>query len=327
MAPAGAEPRAATSDAGLPTLTTLSAGKTTSVPNAAVDIRRYSARGGIDESKAVPAAYSSVLAAEAGAAAYTPSNDDAIAWAEKQEPRQFARLVDQLQPYFILSAEERTAVGGARALIDLLKGRFSTIFEPGPVKGSIAGFQMRMTVEPVGNLHLERIEMYPVGVERGDPITKCVPEPHNLAVDNRGVGRGGIGAPAQAAAVPGHGRRLLPAPQRGQDGREVSEDEGREQDSGGTPLARGGDLCAPVDVGEGPRPRRVHRTAIRVGRGGGATGVGCERDRGDRHRPGDLRALDRECDGSRRWSPGCVWAKLARSSGWRCPELGLLSPM
>lgn len=169
-APGSAEPRTTTSDAGLPTLTTLSARKTTSVPNAAVEVRSYSARGGIDETKAVPAAYSSVLAAEADAVAYTPSNDDAIIWAEKQEPRQFARLVDQLQPYLLLSADERTAVGGARALIDLLKGRFSTIFKPGPVKGSIAGFQTRMTVEPVGNLHLERIEMYPVGVERGELV-------------------------------------------------------------------------------------------------------------------------------------------------------------
>ena len=40
------------------------------------------------------------------------------------------------------------------------------MFDPGKLRGSVAGFESRMTVEPIGNLHLERIEMYPAGVER-----------------------------------------------------------------------------------------------------------------------------------------------------------------
>src|SRR5674476_1619396 len=80
---------------------------------------------------------------------------------------------------------------------------------------------------------------------------------------------GTIGAPAQPVPVTAAGT----APAAQNEG--VSGDEGRKQDFGRAPLAHGGDLRAPVDVGAGPRPRRVHRTAIRVSRGGRAAGLDC----------------------------------------------------
>src|ERR1035441_5810782 len=61
---------------------------------------------------------------------------------------------------------------------------------------------------------------------------------------------GGVGAPAQTSVHEAPGKS--PAPRA----REVSQDEGREQGSGRAPRPDGGDLCAPVDVGPGPRPDR-----------------------------------------------------------------------
>jgi hypothetical protein len=85
---------------------------------------------------------------------------------------------------------------------------------------------------------------------------------------------GGIGAPADPVhqGVPGNS----PAPQA----REVSQDEGREQGSGRAPRPDGGDLRAPVDVGPGPRPHRVHRAPVRPGWRGVAAGLACGRPQG-----------------------------------------------
>src|ERR1019366_1461042 len=98
---------------------------------------------------------------------------------------------------------------------------------------------------------------------------------------------GGIGAPAQTSVHEASGKS--PAPQA----REVSEDEGREQGSGRAPCPDGGDLCASVDVGPGPRPHRVDRAPVRAGWRGVAAGLARGWHRGDRHRPGGLRALNR----------------------------------
>src|SRR5664279_2708012 len=70
---------------------------------------------------------------------------------------------------------------------------------------------------------------------------------------------GGIGAPAQPVHHEAPGKQPAPL------AREVSQDEGREQGSGRAPRPDGGDLCAPVDVGPGPRPHRVHRAPVRAG--------------------------------------------------------------
>src|SRR5665647_3482357 len=97
----------------------------------------------------------------------------------------------------------------------------------------------------------------------------------------------GMGAPAQTSVHEASGKPAAPQ------AREVSQDEGREQGSGRPPRPDGGDLRAPVDVGPGPRPHRVDRAPVRPGWRGGAAGLACGWHRGDRHRPGGLRALDR----------------------------------
>src|SRR5664279_1665186 len=72
---------------------------------------------------------------------------------------------------------------------------------------------------------------------------------------------GGIDAPTQPV-------RDTPAgasPAAEEEG--VRRDEGREQGDRGAPGQGGGDLCAAVDAGSGPRPRRVDRPSVRPGRG------------------------------------------------------------
>ena len=101
---------------------------------------------------------------------YKPANSDAIAWAEKYQPKLFASLVGHLQPYMNLSVDERTAIGGSKAVIDVLAASYQSTFDVSTLGEVVAGFEARMEIEPVGNLHLERIEMYPAGVERGELI-------------------------------------------------------------------------------------------------------------------------------------------------------------
>jgi len=118
-----------------------------------VQVRGQSIHVAVDESEGVPVAFASILAMGSGDV-YKPANRDAIFWAEKYQPKLFAGLVDHLQSYLGLSVNERTAVGGAKAVLDLLKSGFESTFNTGKLEGVIAGFQSRMTVEPVGNLHL-----------------------------------------------------------------------------------------------------------------------------------------------------------------------------
>src|SRR5205085_838800 len=86
------------------------------------------------------------------------------------QPRLFADLTNLLQPYVGFSANERIAIGNSMALLDLLTNAFAPTFDLEALRGAVAGFQSRMTVEPIGYLHLERIEMYPAGVERGELV-------------------------------------------------------------------------------------------------------------------------------------------------------------
>jgi hypothetical protein len=169
--PKGATIQVGTSDSGMATVTTvLPLGPSKAARGkATVQARGESIHVAVDESKGVPAAFASVLAI-GPSDTYTPANSDAIVWAEKYQPKLFAALVDQLQPYLGLSVTERSAVGGAKAVLDLLGSRFEATFDAGKLGGLVAGFQSHMTVEPVGYLHLERIEMYPAGVERGELV-------------------------------------------------------------------------------------------------------------------------------------------------------------
>jgi hypothetical protein len=121
----------------------------------------------VDDSKPASAALSPVLSMSASTA-YTPSNNDALAWAEKARPELFANLIAQLRPYTGHSPDEERAVGGSKSVLDLMNRTFAAVFDSRTTKGVVSGFESRMTIEPVGNLHLERIEMYPAGVERGE---------------------------------------------------------------------------------------------------------------------------------------------------------------
>ena len=123
----------------------------------------------IDETQAPPSAFAPGLASEA-LATYTPSQAAALDWAVKNQPKLFSGLVAQLQPYLGLSADERVAVGEPAALLGYLRDSFAVHFDDTALQGATAGFETRMTIEPIGNLHLERIEMYPAGVQQGELV-------------------------------------------------------------------------------------------------------------------------------------------------------------
>ena len=169
--PKGTTTETGMTDAGMAvvtTVTTQASPKPSSRSKSVVQTCGFAIEVAVDESKSPPAAFTSVLAMSS-AETYTPGNHEAISWAEKYQPKLFASLTGQLGPYMGLSADERTAVGGSRAMLDQLANAMA-IFNPGTLGGVVAGFQSRMKIEPVGNLHLERIEMYPAGVERGELI-------------------------------------------------------------------------------------------------------------------------------------------------------------
>jgi len=167
--PKGATKQSGTTDSGIPIVTTviplLTPSRSHTKPK--VEAQGYRVHVTVDESKPAPAAFSSALTV-GSSEKYTPSNADAVVWAEKYQPELFANLTNQLQPYMGFSPSERTAIGSSRALVDLLRKTFASTFNRGALQGAVNGFQAHMNIEPVGNLHLERVEMYPAGVERGE---------------------------------------------------------------------------------------------------------------------------------------------------------------
>jgi len=96
------------------------------------------------------------------------SANDALVWAEKNQPEMFNSLYSHLSPY--LADSKTMEAGKAGYMSKFMSGHYATLFDHGKTTGVIAGFETRMTIEPVGNLHLERIEMYPSGVERGELV-------------------------------------------------------------------------------------------------------------------------------------------------------------
>ena len=127
----------------------------------------FSIDASIDETKSPPP---QLVPAAGAAATHPPSNTAAIAWAQENRPDLFEQLSRHLAPYTNLTTEERLAVGDAHSLVNLVQTTYAAMFASDKLGGIVAGFQSRMTVEPVGNLHLERIEMYPAGVERGELV-------------------------------------------------------------------------------------------------------------------------------------------------------------
>ena len=166
----GATPSASVTALGIPIVTTAApAVPSRSRATAGTESRAAKVTISIDETKPSPSAYSPRLGAEA-LATYTPSNADALEWAYREQPKLFTGLVSQLQPYLGLSPDERVAVGEPAAVLSALRNVFAVYLDQGALQGATAGFESRMTVEPIGNLHLERIEMYPAGVEQGELV-------------------------------------------------------------------------------------------------------------------------------------------------------------
>lgn len=123
----------------------------------------------IDETKPLPTALSSTLPPPA-LGTFQPSNKSAIAWAERHDPNLFGTLEGLVRPYLSIAESETKAVGRANTIIDVLASQFGNRLDTARGHGVIAGFEARMNIEPVGNLHLERLEMYPVGIERGELV-------------------------------------------------------------------------------------------------------------------------------------------------------------
>lgn len=102
--------------------------------------------------------------------AYQPTPQDAILWAERNQPALLEALQKEVLPYMRLSPAEAQSVGKGQSMIHFVTEDFASTFAEGHIQGALDGFQARMQVEPVGNLHLERIEMYPAGMERGELV-------------------------------------------------------------------------------------------------------------------------------------------------------------
>ncbi|MEO8147437.1 MAG: type II secretion system protein GspG [Bacteroidia bacterium] len=96
------------------------------------------------------------------------STKDAIEWAERNQPDLFNNFYNNAKPY--LTSREIANTDKINFLMRFMATNYSSYFDGKHTKGAIAGFEARMNVEPVGNLHLERIEMYPAGIERGELI-------------------------------------------------------------------------------------------------------------------------------------------------------------
>jgi len=184
--PAGAPGRTTerfTTGAGIPVLTTVTQASARPAPGAiakpspgasgataqAVETRGYSATGSADTGAPGAAVPSPALAASA-TASYTPSNAEALVWAEKYRPELLNKVIAELQPYIGVSADQLQAVGNATGVQHALSTTLAARLDTGALQGHIAGFNAHMAIEPVGNLHLERIEMYPAGVERGELV-------------------------------------------------------------------------------------------------------------------------------------------------------------
>ncbi|MDQ8020331.1 MAG: hypothetical protein REI94_00720 [Moraxellaceae bacterium] len=94
------------------------------------------------------------------------SIEEAIAWAAKHEPTKYAQLKQIAAEYSPLSLAY-TNLDTAQAISWMLP---KVVGNAAQTESTIKGFQQQLTVEPVGRLHLERLQMTPVGVERGELV-------------------------------------------------------------------------------------------------------------------------------------------------------------
>jgi hypothetical protein len=166
-----ATPKASVTGPGIPILTTTVPVTPAPRSRRAAGTERHGANVTItiDETKPSPSVLSPNLAAGA-LETYAPSKAAALDWAYRNQPKLFSGLVTKLQPYLGLTPDESVAVGEPAAVLGALQNVFAVYFDDSALHGATAGFESRMTVEPVGNLHLERIEMYPAGVQQGELV-------------------------------------------------------------------------------------------------------------------------------------------------------------
>ncbi len=92
--------------------------------------------------------------------------DEALAWAaEKKDPR-----IDKLDKY-AKSLNLTPEVYSNLNRVFEIKQLANIVFNRADAtSATVNGFEERMAIQPVGRLHLERIEMTPVGVERGELV-------------------------------------------------------------------------------------------------------------------------------------------------------------
>lgn len=168
--PAGTTQTSGATVAGIPITTTVTTSPLVKKAGSSkVASQSFGIHVSIDESRPIPANFSSVVSGSVSKA-FAPSADQAITWSAKYAANQFSSLVDALLPHMGISQEYLEAAGPADSAVAFLKGRFAGKTNIEALQGSSSLFDESMRVQPVGSLHLERIEMYPAGVERGELI-------------------------------------------------------------------------------------------------------------------------------------------------------------
>ncbi|MBZ4415375.1 hypothetical protein [Myxococcus sp. RHSTA-1-4] len=97
----------------------------------------------------------------------SPSIEDAVAWAARNQPDTFSEL-HALTVAHAPAPLAYTNAGLPQVLSHVLPKVAGSV---GMAKAALHAFKENMKVEPVGRLHLERLEMTPVGVERGELVS------------------------------------------------------------------------------------------------------------------------------------------------------------
>jgi hypothetical protein len=93
--------------------------------------------------------------------------DDSLAWAARHRPDLLAPLQAAAEAHTAVPMSYSNA-GPAVAAAHVIP---ITIEGTAAISGALKAFKEQMKVEPVGRLHLERLEMTPVGVERGELVS------------------------------------------------------------------------------------------------------------------------------------------------------------
>lgn len=106
------------------------------------------------------------MAIRAGDNGATDDLESAYAWAERNRTDLVAPITQLANQLWPLAAAYSTLATNKR-LRDLLV--WTDLF-PTLTENAVDAFEERMTIEPLGRLHLERLEMTPAGIERGELV-------------------------------------------------------------------------------------------------------------------------------------------------------------